>query len=143
MDCSIHSDGDYGPLRKVVIQTEDRQNSVDPSRDALLLPFKASPQTTMFISSAFSVASLTSVPRVLPQPLRALTFRRSIQAKLSIAAMASADVKLDRSTPDDQWKQVLSTEEVNTPSGTVHRGLLLINSTYGTFCDELMQRLYS
>ena len=26
---------------------------------------------------------------------------------------SSADVKLDRNTPEDQWKQVLSTEEVH------------------------------
>ena len=69
----------------------------------------------MFTSTIFSVGSLTSAPRVFPQPLRALAIRRSIQAKLGIAAMASsAGTNLDKTTPDDQWKQVLSTEEVGT-----------------------------
>ena len=113
--CSVHSDGDYGLLRKVVFQTEDRQNSVDSSRDSLLRPLIETSHPTMFTSPIFTVSSLSSVPRVLPQPFRALTLRRSIQAKLSIAAMASsADVKLDRNTPEDQWKQVLSTEEASS-----------------------------
>ena len=63
--------------------------------------------------SASTLAASNTVPRILTQPFKALTARRSLPSRFGIVAMASsAGTKLGKDTPDSTWKEVLSTDEV-------------------------------
>ena len=99
------------PFLRTLFRIENRQNSVESSRGIFSASRKTFVHITMFTSSILSASSVTSAPRIFVQPLRVLTARRSPQAYLRIAAMASsAGTQVGKDTPDSKWKEILSTE---------------------------------
>ena len=114
--------GITGSTLRTLFRIENRQDCVESSQGI----FGVSRKTfvKMFTSSILSASSIKSAPRILAQPLRALTARRSPQAYLRIAAMASsAGTQLGKDTPDSKWKEVLSTE--GDIFRVLHTGILL------------------
>jgi len=103
--------GITGSTLRTLFRIENRQDCVESSRGIFGVSRKTFVHIKMFTSSILSASSIKSAPRILAQPLRALTARRSPQAYLRIAAMASsAGTQLGKDTPDSKWKEVLSTE---------------------------------
>lgn len=60
------------------------------------------------IARGFKAAAPSVATRTVLRAPRVFTARRSI----SVSAMSKDGVKLDKNTPDDVWKQMLTAEEV-------------------------------
>ena len=88
---------------------------------------------------ASTLATSSFVSRVFQQRIKAnrvlstqrvstsLTARRAItRVKLGLCAMSSSATDLDKSTPEDKWREVLGTEEVHAVDYVL--GLLAVRS---------------